>query len=330
MQYWQLVSRSFAITWRHRYLWLLALFAGESGGGASFNSSTSRPIGSLPIGSPPQAGNPPDFNSIQQQVSDWFSQNVALVVVIAVLLILLTIAFFVLAAVCEGALVRASAEHDAERPFGLRVAWQCGVATMGTIIRLRLLLIVLGLPVLIVLLGLGAGLVVALLTHNVGAAVAVGLVLLLLALVAIPYSIYLGFLNLLGARAAVLEQLGARAALVRGHRLLLKRLGRVLLVWLLSIAIAIALGICAALVVTILILPATVIGVVAFTTGSTGLWIVVAIIVLILLPLVFIVEGFIRAQSSTYWTMAFRRLEIDQAPAYVYAYPQGAPPQVTP
>lgn len=324
MQYWQLVSRSFAIAWRHKYLWLLALFAGESGGGASFNSSTPRPIGS-----PRGTENIPDFNSFPQQVSDWFSQNFGLVVVIAVLLILLTIAFFVLAAVCEGAVVRASAEHDAERPFGLRVAWRCGVMTMGTIIRLRLLLLALGLPVFLVLLGLLAGLVVAIVAHNVGAAVALGLVLLLLFLAAIPYSIYLSFLNRLGARAAVLEQLGARAALVRSHRLVFKRLGRVLLVWLLSIAIAIALGLGAALVLAILVVPAFVIGFVAYTNGSAVLWIVVAIIAVILLPALLIVQGFILAQGSTYWTVAFRRLEIDQAPAYGYAYPQAAPPQGT-
>ncbi|HEV1991496.1 MAG TPA: hypothetical protein VGR34_01365 [Candidatus Dormibacteraeota bacterium] len=323
MPYWQLVSRSFAIAWRQKYLWLLALFAGESGG-ASFNSGTSQPIGSTR-----GKGNAPDFSSVPHQVSNWFSQNLGLVVVVAVLFVLLLIAFFVLAAVCEGAVVRASAEHDAERPFGLRLAWRCGVQTMGTVIRLRLLLLVLVLPVLIVLLALFAGFLVALSNHNVGAAVAVGLVGLLVVLAAIPYSIYLGFLNLLGARAAVLEQLGARAALVRGHHLVRKRLGRVLLVWLVWIATAFVVGLCAAVVLAILVVPASLLAVVAFTTGSAAVWIAVAIIVLILAPIVLIVEGFVLAQGSTYWTIAFRRLEIDQAPAYGYMYPQVAPPQGT-
>jgi hypothetical protein len=324
VQYWQLVSRSFAISWRHKYLWLLALFAGESGGGASFNSSTSPPVG--PRGG---AGNAPDFAAIQQQILDWYSQHLGLIAALAGLFILLTIAFFVLAAVCEGAVVRASAEHDAERPFGLRIAWRCGVLTMGTIIRLRLLLLALGLPVFLVLLALVAGFVVAILAHNVGAAVAVGLLLLLLVLAAIPYAIYLGFLNRLGPRAAVLEQLGARAALVRSHRLVLKRLGRVLLVWLLSIAISFALGVGAAVAVAVLLVPAFLIGIFAYTSGSAVLWIVVGIIVLIAVPVVFVVEGFVLAQGSTFWTVAFRRLEIDQAPAYGYAYPQVAPPQGT-
>jgi hypothetical protein len=228
--------RSFAIAWRHKYLWLLAVFAGESGGGASFNySSPYQPVG--------RGGNAPDFTNIPQQVATWLSQNIGLLVAIGVLFLILAIGFFVLAAVCEGALVRGSAEHDADRPFGLRMAWRTGVSTMGTIIRFRLLLIALGLPVFIVVAALVGGLVLAILSHSYGLAVAIGLIGLLIFLAALVYALYLGFLDRLGTRAAVLEQVGARAALVRGHRLLRKRLGRVLLVWLLSIAVGIAVGI---------------------------------------------------------------------------------------
>src|SRR6202022_716511 len=151
-------------------LWLLALFSGEGSWGFNFNyqsSASARRTG---------RGSGPDFSSIPQQISDWIGQHLALLVAALVLVILVAIAFFVLAGVCEGALVRASAEHDAERPFGLGIAWRCGVATMGTILRLRLLLLVLGLPVFIVLLALIAGFVVALSAHNAGAAVAFGLI----------------------------------------------------------------------------------------------------------------------------------------------------------
>jgi hypothetical protein len=324
MPYSEVVTRSFAIAWRHRYLWLLALFAGE-GGGFSFNYSTRD---SAPVGRRGGLGNSPDFNPFLQQISDWLSQHAALVVILSVLFLAIWIAFFVLAAVCEGALVRASAEHDAERPFGLRVAWRCGVATMGTILRFRLLIIALALPLFIVFVALAVGLIVSIVNNNVGAMVAVILISLLLILVAIPYAVYLGFLSLLGTRAAVLEQLGAKASIVRAHRLLRKRLGRVLLVWLLSIAIGIVVAICTLIVLVILIVPAFLLGFGAYLTGSPLLWLVVVLGVLILLPVTLIVQGFIIAQASTYWTLAFRRLEIDPAPAYGYGYPQAAPPAV--
>jgi len=318
VQYWEVVTRSFAIAWRHKYLWLLALFAGESGGASFSYSSPIQPSG--------KGGTPQNLASIPQQVATWLSQNIGLVVVIAVLFLVLAIAFFILAAVCEGALVRASAEHDADRLFGLRLAWRTGVSTMGTIIRFRLLLIALALPVFIVVAALVGGFVFAVLSGTTGLAVALGLLGLLILLPSFVYLLYLFFLDRLGTRAAVLEQVGARAALIRGHRLLRKRIGRVLLVWLLSIATGIAVGICAAIVLAIVVLPVTVAGIAAYASGSAFLWIVIIVGTVIFLPMVFVVEGFVITQSSTYWTLAFRRLEIDQAPAYGYV--PGAPPVI--
>jgi len=323
MPYWLLISRSFAISWRHRYLWLLALFAGEGGGTFSPGGQTSTQIG------PSGSGTGPDVSSMPQQVSDWLGQHLSLVAAVSVMFILLTIAFFVLAAVCEGALVRASAEHDAERPFGLRVAWRCGVATMGTIIRFRLLLIALWLPVFIVFVALIAGLIVAIVNKNVGPAVAIGVVTFFLVLPAIVYGTYLSILNRLGARAAVLEQVGAKASIVRAHRLLRKRLGRVLLVWLLSIATAIALGVCMAVALAILVVPASLLGFGAYASGSSVLWLAAAAVSLIIFAVALVIGGFVAAQTSTYWTLAFRRLEIDQAPVPAYVYPPAAPPQFT-
>lgn len=310
MPYWDIVTRSFAIAWRHKYLWLLAVFAGESGG-VSFNYSS--PI--QPGGKP---GSTPDFTNIPQQAAIWLSQNAGLVAVISALFLLLVIGFFILAAVCEGALVRASAEHDAQRPFGLRWAWRNGVATTATIIRFRLILIALGLPVFIVVVALVAVFIVALVSHNTGLAVGIGLLGFLIFLAAVVYAIYLAFLDRLGTRAAVLEQIGARAAVVRGHRLLRKRLGRVLLAWLISIATTIVVGLCAAIVLAIVALPTLFIGIAGYTTGSPLFWIALVVAAVILVPIVLVVDGFVIAQSSTYWTLAFRRLEIDEAPAYRY------------
>jgi hypothetical protein len=206
------------------------------------------------------------------------------------------------------------------------MAWRTGVSTMGVIIRFRLLLIALALPIVIVVGALVFGLAFAILSHSYGLATALGLIGLLIFLAAFVYAFYLGFLDRLGTRAAVLEQVGARAALVRGHRLLRRRLGRVLLVWLLSIAVGIAVGICAAIALAIVVIPIAVAGFVAYASGSPLLWIAIVVGIVIFLPIALVVEGFVIAQSSTYWTLAFRRLEIDQAPAYGYV--PGAPPVI--
>jgi hypothetical protein len=318
MPYWQLVTGSFAIAWRHKYLWLLAIFAGE-GGESGFNYS-----GPPPGTSPSQTA--PNFSAIPQQVQSWLGQHAGLVLAVIVLSILLAIALFVLSAVCEGALVRASAEHDADRPFGLGLAWRTGVATMWIIIRFRLLLIALGLPVLIIVIALIAGFVAAIVNHSVGVAVIIGLLGFLVLVAAIVYGIYLSFLDRLGTRAAVLEGRGAGASLARGHRLLVKRMGRVLLVWLLSIAVSFVVGVCAGIVLGVLSLPAIGAGIATYSGGSPAFWLVIAVSVPIVLAAGLVVGGFVGAQSSTYWTLAFRRLELEQPPAYGQLYQATPPP----
>src|SRR5256886_10048928 len=145
MQYWEVVTRSFRISWNHKYLWLIALFSGE--GGAGFNYSYNQRTGGRPASTP-------NLTAIQQLVTTWITDHIGLIIVLAVVWLVLVVAFFILAAVCEGATVRASAEHDAERPFGLGWAWRSGVATMWVIIRFRLLLLALILPVVLILAGL--------------------------------------------------------------------------------------------------------------------------------------------------------------------------------
>lgn len=203
---------------------------------------------------------------------------------------------------------------------------------MGTIIRFRLLLLLLGLPVLIVVVAVVISAVGAFLAHNYGAGVGFVLVGLLVLVASIPYAIYLSFLSRLGTRAAILEQLAARPAIVRAHHLIRERLGRVLLVWLLEIAVGIAVGLAFAFVLAAIAIPLFLAGAAAYASGSGTLWVVILLGVVVLLPVSLIAGGFVAAQDSTYWTLAFRRLEL-QSPGYYYGaqgyqpLPQAGPPQ---
>ena len=314
MPYWELITRSFKISWRHKYLWLLALFAGEGGGSFNINSPASPGING--------SGRTPDLSAVNQQVTQWLSDHTGLIAGASVAIVLIAIAFFVLGAVCEGAVVRAAAEHDAERPFGLGWAWQTGTASMGTMIRFRLLLIALTLPLLAIFVVLTIAFLIAIFGGN-GAVIALlalfGFVFLL---AAIPYSILLFFLDRLGTRAVVLEQLGAVRALGRAYSLVKHRLGRLLLLGLLAIAVGFVVGICFAIVGAILVVPITVVTIAAYASHSSTWWVAIVFAGVILLPIFLVIAAFLATQGSTYWTLAFRRLEIDQTPAYAYARPQ--------
>lgn len=318
MPYWENVTRSFRIAWDRKYIWLIALFAGE-GGGSSYSYSNSSSYTTHP------GGTSPDYSTIQSNVTSWISDHIGLLVAIGVIWLMLIVVFFILGAVCQGATVRAAAEHDAERPFGLAWAWRSGVSTMWVMVRFRLLIFLIGLPLFLAFVGVVAGFIVALVHQSgSGVAVTVGLALLL-GLIAIPYLIYISLLDRLGSRAVVLEQLGARAGLARGHRLLFKRLGRTLLVLLVAIGVSIVLSIALACFLAILVVPFGAIAIRLTSVNSAAAVSLAIIGLIVLIPIALIVAGFTSAQGSIYWTLAFRRLDLDYAPAPTFQYQP--PPQ---
>lgn len=320
MPYWENVTRSFRIAWSHKYLWLIALFAGESGGGGSYNytqSATNRP----------GTTSASQITDAETAVFNWLSSHAGLVALLLVVYLVVVIAFFILGAVCEGATVRAAAEHDAERPFNLGWAWRSGVNTMWVVVRFRLLLFLLYLPIVAVFVGLAVAIFEAIAGNGTAGAFIALLGLLLL--VAIPYAIYLYLLDRLGSRAIILEQLMARAGIARGHRLLFKRFGRTLLVWLLSVAVALAVGLLLACFLGLVFTPLVLAGVVIGTANSSTIapLLIVGILFFVVVGLVF--QSFFAAQAATYWTLAFRRLDLDYAPP-VYAYPPAPIPPAAP
>jgi hypothetical protein len=322
LAYWELVTRSFRLAWNHKYLWLIALFSGEASTGGNYSYNYQRPS---------SATGAPDLASIQQQFTTWIGDHAGLVVSLIIIWILLAVALFILAAICEGATIRAAAEHDAERPFGLRLAWRMGVHTMWVIVRYRLILLALGLPLAILVIGFLAATFVAIRDGNSGAAPWLVLYAIGLFVVGIPYAIYLFFLDRLGSRAVILEELMAAPGIARANRLLFKRFGRTLLIWILSIGVSTVIGIALACLGAIVIAPFAVLALVIANTSTAAAWSLILLGVLILLPLSLLVAGFFAAQGSTYWTLAFRRLDLDYAPAAAYpAFPPPAPPVTGP
>ena len=104
MDYFDNIWRSFRISWRHKYLWLIALFAGEGGGGSfNFNTGTGT--------SRPGTANQPDLTAIQDQVTGFVSDHAGLLIALAILWLVLVVVFFFVAAVCEGATIRLSLIH---------------------------------------------------------------------------------------------------------------------------------------------------------------------------------------------------------------------------
>ncbi|HXM59058.1 MAG TPA: hypothetical protein VOB72_26900 [Candidatus Dormibacteraeota bacterium] len=325
MQYGELVTRAFSIVWRHKYLWLLAILGGADVSTGGFGGSFGNP-GNLSGGST-AAQQPVTAGEVARQVAQFLSDHAWVFVLVGAIVLLIALAWFVLSCVTTGALIRASAEHDADRPFGFGLAWRAGLGTFWSILGLRLLSL---LWVLVVLAVIGVFGLLGVLSYaggQQGALAAVIAVGVLVGVVLVLASIAVGLAFILAMRAVVLEQRGAVAALGRGLGLLRGRLGRVLVVWLIQLA----LGVGAALGVFVVLIPVVLLGVAlivaAAVTGGAGAVVAVAIPLSILAVAVLIVAaGLAGGYLSTYWTLAFRRLELEAPrPAPWPAYPPRQP-----
>jgi hypothetical protein len=315
MQYGELISRSFRIMWSHRYLWLLAILLGSDVGGGISPGSNLGQIGNFTTG--PRSG---------QQAGTYLQDNLGLIIGLMVLGLLVVVGVFLLSCVTTGALIRGSAEHDAERPFRAGLAWRAGARTFWSILGLRMIGFVLFLLALLVVAAFVLLGVAAYLNSQPGllaAVIAIGIVVFLAVIV---LWVAIGIVFILATRAIVLEERGAVAALRRALQLFRARLGRVLLVWLIQVGLGIGIGFAVGVAsLPVLLLAAALVAGGAFAGGLVVGLVVGIPVGLVVTAALLVVAAMAGTFLSTYWTLAFRRMELD-IPAPQPAWPPGAYP----
>ena len=310
MKYGDMLTRALAITWRHKYLWLLALFAGE---GAMFGLQNSQGLQGRQNGGGFQPG-----TGASGQFTAWAVAHSGLLWSAAIVLALLLIVLLLVSAVANGALIRAAAEHDQERPFDLRLAWRSGVRTFWPVLQMKLMTLVVALATLLVI---GSFALVAFAGGRAGyvaLAVAAGVSAGLLFLLAIAFWIVFSVAVLLAMRAIVLDGKRPLTALRSAFELIRRRLGRVALVWLLAGVAGIVGGIAVGFAVVIVALPLA--GIVAGTYFAAGVPAAVGagiVAGLIWLAVLLALSGAVNAFTSNFWTLSYTRLDQEPQPVAV-------------
>jgi hypothetical protein len=316
VDYVQILTRALAISWRHKYLWLLALFAGEvttisasfQGGSSGRNSAYSNVSG----------------QAVWSQLTSWVSAHAALLWTIGITMALLWVALFLLSAVANGALVKGGAEHDAERPFTLRQAWTAGVNSFWPVLRLKFFGLIVSASVVIVIGGLVLMTVVFAGSGVIAAAVATGLLAGVLLLAAIPLFIVFGVAIVLGVRAIVLEGNGASEGFRTALNLIWRRRGRVALFWLLVCIAGVVASTVVGLALVVAAFPLVALTIAAYFAGgwllavATGLGLGAAWLIVVVT-----FAGGVNAFTSTCWTVAYTRFDLQAQPA-VSTQPQPA------
>lgn len=324
MDYLDILKKAWKITWKYKALWVLGLFAGagggSSGGGGSSNYST---------GSNDFSGG----DEVFRQAERWFYDNLVFVAIVAGLLVVIGLVFWVLSIAAQAGLVHAANEAAEERKPSLGEAWSVGFNKWG---RTFMISFVLGIPVLILIGVMGGVLVAAGIggaasgsDAGVGAAIgSVCLLLPLLLVVMLAASLIIGILYQLALRYGVLDDISFGQAIKRGWSDLWAKKGAWVF-WLVMLLPGVAYGIVATLFLMPFILPAVFLFI--------GEKYVIASALVVLGILVLMVPGAVYGTfSSSAWTVFFRRMNgrepgapqraVPVTPPDPYAYAAPTPP----
>ncbi|MDF2704238.1 MAG: hypothetical protein K0S10_3184, partial [Rubrobacteraceae bacterium] len=139
MNYGELLSEAFRLTWRNRFLWFFGFFVAGAGGSFNFPTNFGNQQGQLPFG--PAAG-----------PLRWISENLALFLTVVIsVIVVLTIVFIVLSMVSHGALAESvAALHRGEtRRFG--PAFRIGTSNFWRVFGLKVLFLLMALGLALVI-----------------------------------------------------------------------------------------------------------------------------------------------------------------------------------
>ena len=300
MNYGDLLSEAFRLTWRNRYLWFFGFFV--AGGGGSFNFPAN--FGGEEVRNP--------FGPVAGPLQ-WISDNLVLFLTVVIsVIVLLALVFLVLSIISHGALAESVAALHRGETRGFGPAFRAGTANFWRVLGLKVLffLIALGLLLVIFLPVVLGALAAFSLTDSTGLrvlAVVLGVLFVFVALVVVflPFAI----VNQFGLRELVVSRRRITESIAGGFRLFRRNIGRSLLVWLIQLAVMLGLGI--AVLVALVIFGAILLGpaIALFATDHATAGVVAGVVggALFLVP-VFVISGAIGAFNHAYWTLAYLRL----------------------
>lgn len=302
LDYKELVVKSFRLVWRHKWLWVFGLFAGGGGGGGNFNFNPGSQNSWKPNGADPR------MDAFVAHAGRWVSAHIGLIILLAGLLFLFFFVLSVFSIISQGALISAadSLDKDEETSFGR--SFSVGLANFWSVIGFGLLLFLIILAPIFVI-----GIMLAVSVAAAGPFAA--LLFIPLIFLGIPAVLVLGMMSVLGLRIIVIDGQGAASAVPQAWRLLWRRIGPVIITWLINMGLAIAFGLALVAVLLLLAVPVGIAAYLAFRHGFNLVKLAVFVFIGLVIFAVFLVAAAaFGAYQSTYWTLAYRQLKGLDAP----------------
>lgn len=308
MDYTELLRSAWRITWRHKYLWILGLFATE-GGGCGLS------------GGSPGNGDFANFSTPGPRgAEDWFVSNWPFLAALGIGLLVLGVAMWVVSIIATGGLISGTdAAYGQRSDASLGSAWRAGVHSfwrllgLGLLVALAVFLVILLLALIIALpigltLARGAEL-------GTGAIILIVVLALVLLLIALPIGVVLQISLTWANRSLVLEGTGIVDSWRAGWRLFRANVGTSLLVWLIGVGVSIGVGVALLVPVAIVGIP---IGIAVYrlvTDGGSAMWGVLGILGLVAIVMFAVFKSAVTTYFGAYWTVAYRNLAVATGPS---------------
>ena len=249
MDYGRLFRRGWEIVWQNKYLFILgflaALGAGSSGGSSNF---------SFPSGTSSSETIPPE---IVDQFTDFWSEFGGLIIGLICFFFILGIVFWLIRLAAQGGLIEAVDRAEVGEKMTFGSAFSAGVARIGSLIGLNILIYspfwLLG----IIIAGIGISVVGSAVQNSGGLSEAVGgflaiasVCLGLVACLMVPLGIVVTLVYPFAQRGLMIKQLGVVESIRHGWQIVRENVGDVILLGVAFLVIGFLFGL-ATLVVTV-------------------------------------------------------------------------------
>ena len=310
MDYGTVIQDAWRLTWRYRFLWLLAVFAGGASGLSGGGNPPARWGGDA--GELEQLG--PGVARTAEGAASGLLNNPGLIATIAIGAAALGLVLLAVSFIAQGGMARATADLAAGQPVTLGQAWRAGLNLVWRYVGLWLLLVAVGVAVVGLIAALVAAVVASALMSGDApnlALLALGLIVgIPLALAAIALAVGLSIVVAYAQRAIAVQDLGPVAALRSGWQLFRGHIGASLLAWLINVALGVAAGLALAVVLGVVAVVLggiglalwSALGASAVTIGYAALGGLAALVALL------VVAGISNTFFWHYWTLVYLRL----------------------
>lgn len=303
MDFGEVLGRAWRIIWKHKILWIFGIFAGCSrGGGGGAGNSGYRFSGTNPQGQIPQI---PENDQFWSQFGNWIGTHWWVVFLFILAILVLALIAILLGTIGRIGLIKGTQKADAgAEHLGFAELWDESLPYFWRVFLLALIVGVLSFVLVLALILLGFG--AAVITLGIGLICLIPLFCVLLIVLW-----FVGLVIQLAEVAIVVENLGIMEGVRRGWEVVQRKVGPVLIMWLILAVIAFVGSLVIALPILVTIVPAAVAFGLANAQATTPNWaplIVGLVCCAVYFPFLLVLNGILTAYSQSAWTLTFLRL----------------------